>query len=232
VDHQGVPAIGLSSPTHDATVRFTTDGSPPDEDSPTYREPIPVESCREIRACSHRGDEASTVSILRHLPAAGQGATLLLVNGDFSDGTENWRRVVSQTIGDPDALELTVEKAPKLDDRFAARLHIKASDGVPYHLRLVQPVQVPAQANLYVTATLSADRPTRVRFGIQERSAPYRVVHVGVLEIGPAPRRLRLSMANPHPDLRAQLQLDLGYCPPDTTVWLSNVTVRELASAR
>ena len=109
---------------------------------------------------------------------------------------------------------------------------VKASDGIPYHLRLVQPLQVPGQADLYVTATLFADRSTRVRFGIQDQSAPFRVVHVGALQIGTSPRRLRLHMTNPHPDLRAQVQLDLGYCVPGTTVWLSNVTVRGLRATK
>ena len=228
LDTQGIPAIGLSSPDRDARVRFTTGGSAPAPDSPIYREPIPLGSCSEIRACSCRGDVISPASILRHLPAAGQGATSLLANGDFSQGTENWQSVVSGDIGERDALGFTVEKVQNFDDRFGARLSVKASDGVPYHLRLVQPVQVAGGANLYVTATLSADRPTRVRFGIQERIAPYRVVHISVLEIGPQPRRLRWNMANPHLDLQAQIQLDLGYCPPETTVWLSNVTVRDL----
>jgi len=231
LDHQGEPAIGLVSPDRDATVRFTTDGSEPDQDSPPYREPILAGSSGEIRARSYRGDQASTVSILRHLPAEARYAKSLLKNGDFSEGIANWQAVVSQEIG-RDALEFSVEKIEKLDGRFGARLNIKAGDGVPYHLRLVQPVQVPAQADLYVTATLLADRPARVRFGIQERRAPYRVIHVGILEVGPEPRRVRLSMTNPHPDLEAQLQLDLGSCPPDTTVWLSHVTIRELGDTK
>ena len=142
LDTQGIPAIGLSSPDRDARVRFTTDGSAPAPDSPIYREPIPLGSCSEVRACSCRGDLISPASILRHFPAAGQGATSLLANGDFSQGTENWRSVVSGEIGERDALGFTVEKVQNLDDRFGARLSVKASDGVPYHLRLVQPVQV------------------------------------------------------------------------------------------
>jgi hypothetical protein len=232
VDHQGVPAICVLSPDRDATLRYTTNGSEPTQDSPVYREPISVESCKEIRARSYREGAASSVSALPHLPAIDLGATSLIVNGDFSQGIEGWRRVVSKEIGIPDALEFAVERVESRGDPFAARLSIKASDGVPYHLRLVQPVLVANQANLYVTATLSANRPTRVRFGIQERSAPYRVVHLGILQIGTEPRRFRLSMSNPHPDLSAQVQLDLGSCAPDTTVWLSDVTVRELGTRK
>jgi hypothetical protein len=230
-DHQGVPAVHVLSPDRGATVHFTTDGSDPEQGSPIYRDPISVQSCSEIRACSYRGDAVSSISVLQHLPAVGSGSTSLLVNGDFSQGTQNWRSVVSQGSGGRNAIEFTVGKVPGAYDRMGAQLCVDASDGVPYHLRLVQPVQVPEQADLYVTATLSANRPTRVRFGIQERSAPYRVLHVGVLEIGTEPRRLRLNMTNPHPDLDAQVQLDLGYCAAGTTVWLSDVSVRQLGTS-
>ncbi|MCH5374520.1 MAG: chitobiase/beta-hexosaminidase C-terminal domain-containing protein, partial [Planctomycetes bacterium] len=200
-DSQGTPAVGLSSPETNAMVRFTTDGSEPGPDSPLYREPVPLGSCREIRARAYVGDATSATSVLRHLPAAGGFAISLLKNGDFSQGTDHWRTVISKEIR-PESLGFVAEKIDRLDNRFGARLDIKASDGVPYHLRLVQPLEVRAEADLYVTATLLADRPARVRFGIQERRAPFRVVHVGVLEIGPEPRRIRLSMTNPHPQLQ------------------------------
>jgi hypothetical protein len=227
-DDKGVPAIQISSRDRGATVRFTTDGSPPTPDSPVYREPISLHAGREIQACSWHGAKRSQVSVLRHVPAAGQSAKSLLVNGDFSQGTKNWRSVVSRQLAASDALEFTVDANPSFHRRKAARLNIKSSDGVPYHLRLVQPLQVPGQANLYVTAKLSADRPARVRFGIQERGSPYRVIHVGIVEISPEPRQIRWNLTNPHPDLSAQLQLDLGYCSPGTTVWLGDVTVHDL----
>ena len=73
-----------------------------------------------------------------------------------------------------------------------------------------------------------AGRPTQVRVGIQEMQPPHRVAMVRVLEIGPEPTVLKLSMNNQHPELKAQYQLDLGYAAPGTTVWLSGVRLREM----
>lgn len=227
-DREGEPAVRVVSPGGDSVARVSTDGSPPGSTSPVIDSPVLAGSCREIRAVSFRDGQRSSVSVLRHLPPAGERAASLLVNGDFSDGERGWRSIVSRELSGEDALEFTVEEDPAHAGRRAARLRIRASDGVPYHLRLVQPVRVEEGARLYVTATLSADRSARVRFGIQERSAPYRVVHVGVLELDTAPRRIRWNLSNPQPDLAAQLQLDLGFCAPGTTVWLRDVAVHRL----
>jgi hypothetical protein len=231
-DHQGAPAVHLATSDRNATIRFTTDGLHVGRDSLVYQDPILVESCREVRACSVRDAEVSSESVLRHLPAAVQPDPSLLHNGSFTQGTDHWRRVVAREMNDPVALLFTVERNPQLSERFAARLNVQSSDGVPYHLRLVQPLQVTATANLYVTATLVADRRTRVRFGIQERKAPFRVVQCDVLEIGTTLRRLRFTTTNPHTDLDAQLQLDLGYCAPGTTVWLSDVAVHLIGATK
>jgi len=69
-----------------------------------------------------------------------------------------------------------------------------------------------------------------VRLGVQETRPPHRVVMIRVLEIGPEPTPLRISLQNEHPDLQAQYQLDLGYAAPGTTVWLSGVRLRKLRS--
>ncbi len=55
---------------------------------------------------------------------------------------------------------------------------------------------------------------------------------LGVLQIGTEPQRIRWNMTNPHPDLRAHLQLDCGYCAAGTTVWVSDVTVNELKTKK
>lgn len=229
-DRQGAPAIGISGCENGVSVHYTTDGTAPDLNSPVYESPILVESCTELRACACLDGESSAVSVLSHLPAADRLAKSLLVNGDFSAGTAGWRSVVSREIGVDGAMKFVVEQPADGKSFREAHLQVNASDGVAYHLRLTQPVRVKHAANLYVTATLRASRPTRVRLGIQERSAPYRAVHVGIVEIDSEPRRLRLSMSNSHPELEAQLQLDLGYCQPDTSVWLSDVTVLELGA--
>ena len=108
----------------------------------------------------------------------------------------------------------------------------KAGNGRLNALPLGPPLTLPGAAVVVVVPVRVVDtddgRPSLA--GIQGRSAPYRVIHVGVLEIGPEPRRFRCGMANPHGDLDAQVQLDLGCCAPETTVWLSDVTVRALGS--
>ena len=227
-DRQGVPTVSILSPDPDATTRFTTDGTQPSYDSPVYGDPIPVGSCREIRAVCYRGADVSSESIIKHLPAAHLRPNSLLLNGDFSLGTDNWRRIMAQELGMPEPLEFAVEKSPKLDNRVAAKLCVRSSDGVLHHLRLVQPLEVPERANLHVTATMFANRPTRVRFGIRERIAPYRIVQLVVLELDSEPQRFRWNMANSHPDLSAQLQLELGSCEAGTTIWVSDLTVHDL----
>jgi hypothetical protein len=232
VPDQETTMVGMASPDPEATIRFTTDGSRPNKESPAYQAPIPVDAGSEIRAfCDHDGG-VSSESVLKHFPAAHLQPRPLLVNGDFSSGTDGWRRVVSGELGDHDALQFDVGKNPQLENRIAARLHVNASDGVPYHLRLVQPLQIPEQANLYVTATLQSNRPTRVRFGIQEQVAPYRVVQLDVLELDSEPRHVRWNATNPFSDLEAQLQLEFGYCDAGTTVWASDIAVHDLRTCQ
>jgi hypothetical protein len=127
----------------------------------------------------------------------------------------------------PGSLKFSTGPEAELGGVTGARLDVSAADGVPYHLRLVQPVTVAAGASLYLQATLASSRPARVRLGVQEASHPYRVVGVRVLDLGPTPQRVLLTPVNQHPELKAQLQLDVGSVTPGTTVWMGPVTLRE-----
>lgn len=217
--------VSLTGLDQGATVRFTTDGTVPGPDAPAARGPVPLAGLKELQARSFRGNTASAVTLLRTFPRPGQGPKELLVNGDFAQGTTGWTPVVMEPL-EAEALAFVVEKAPTLQNVPAARLTIRASDGVPYHLRLTQPVSVPAGATVQFGATLVADRPTQIRLGLQEVSPPHRVVAVRVLEIGPQPTRVRVGARSQHPDLLAQYQLDLGYAAAGTTVWLAGASVR------
>lgn len=226
VEERGTRALRLVAPDVGAVIRFTADGAQPNRASPPYRHPLPLGELTHLRARTYSADSASTVSDVRHLPPADPGRHDLLVNSDFSAGTANWTPVVFGEIGDPGALTFTVERIAKLGDAPGAQLTVAKNDGVPYHLRLTQPVPVKAGALLYLTSTLMADSPTRVRLGIQEAKPPHRVVMVRIIEIGPEPTSLKITLQNQHPDLQAQYQLDLGYVAPGTTVWLSGVRLR------
>jgi len=52
---------------------------------------------------------------------------------------------------------------------------------------------------------------------------------VRVLDIGPTPQRVLMTPTNEHGNLQAQFQLDLGYCQPETIVWMSGVQLRARA---
>lgn len=223
-------AIGAVSLSAGATLRYTTDGTDPKPSSPILKQPVPLAmvsspGITEFRARSYRGGEASPVATLAHLPTARHWRDLL-VNGGFSEGKTGWQPVVMAPL-QPTALEFDVAPIPQLDHAMGAHLRITATDGVPYHLRLTQPVAIKAGAQVQLRATLMADRPARIRIGLQEVPAPNRVVGVRVLEIGPKPTRLLLAPTNDHPDLQAQFQLDLGYCEPGTTVWLAGARLTE-----
>ncbi|NCP31102.1 MAG: hypothetical protein GW867_13870 [Armatimonadetes bacterium] len=230
VEQGGNPALSLTSPDSDAAIRFTTDGTEPTRNSHLYSGPLPLDGLTQVRARAYDLDMESTVSETRHLSPTGLASQELLANADFAAGTANWTPVVFEGLGDPEALTVTVENVARLGAAPAARLAVGKSDGVPYHLRLTQPISVEAGARLYLTSTLMADRPTQVRLGVQETRPPHRVVMIRVLEIGPEPTPLRISLQNEHPDLQAQYQLDLGYAAPGTTVWLSGVRLRKLRS--
>lgn len=226
-ESKGQAVLTLSSPDRNAVIRFTTDGSAPGRTSLIYRDPLPLGSSTALRARSYLGNAASAESVLAHPPAAGQGPRELLVNGDFAGGSTGWTPVTMDPLKAAD-LEFTVGPVSKLGDIPGARLVIKQSDGVAYHLRLTQPVTVKAGATLNLTTTLVADRPTRIRLGVQERREPFRGVAVRIFEIGPEPTVIRMSLSNAHPELQAQYQLDLGYAEAGTTVWVAGARLREL----
>ena len=228
VEQGGAWALKLNSPDESTALRFTTDDAEPTPASAAYTDALPVSGLTQVRARAYRGGEASPVTVIAHLPPAKEGLHDLLINGDFTAGTAGWTPVVFREIGDKGALSFTVERIAKLGNAYGARLTVAKSDGVPYHLRLTQPVTVKADAVLFLTSTLMADRPTRVRLGVQEARPPHRVVMVRIVEIGPEPTAMKLSLHSQHPELRAQYQLDLGYAEPGTTVWLSGARVREM----
>ena len=226
---QGGRTVALGSLSEGATIGFTTDGSPPTSaPGKRYGGPIPMDGLTQIRACAFSPDGKSEESWVRHLPTGEDGPRSLLKNSDFAGGTEHWVPVVAPSFGGADALAFAVEAVPRLAGAVGARLTVRKSDGVPYHLRLTQPVTVREHALLYLTSTLVAARPTRVRLGVQERRPPHRCVMVRVFEIGTEPTRLKMTLDNPQPDLEAQYQLDLGFADPGTTVWLSGVQLREM----
>jgi len=218
-------ALVLATLDAGATVRYTADGSTPGPASPRADGPVPLTGLTEVRARAFKGNARSVITTVRTLPRPGQGSSELLKNGDFTEGKTGWTPVVMEPLG-ADALDFAVEPSAALGKASAARLHIARTDGVPYHLRLTQPVAVPASATLRVRSTLVADRPTQIRLGLQEVEPPHRVIHVRVLEIGPEPLRLSFGARNQHPDLLAQYQLDLGYAAAGTTVWVTDASVR------
>ncbi|MBU0611432.1 MAG: chitobiase/beta-hexosaminidase C-terminal domain-containing protein [Armatimonadetes bacterium] len=222
---KGEDAVAAEALSSGATVRYTTDATNPGPQSPVLRAPLPVQGLKEFRARCYRGGEASPVAVLSHLPLPGEPWQDLLVNSDFSQGQTGWQPVVFTPLS-ATALDFTTGPIPTLDGAVGAHLKINASDGVPYHVRLTQPVKVATGAQLQLRATLAASRPTQIRIGVQELHPPHRVVGIRVLEIGPRPQRVLLSPMSEHPDLQAQFQLDLGFAEPGTTVWLTGLRLR------
>lgn len=220
-DLNGTDAVTIVPPATGVTVRYTTDGTAPTSKSPAFTRPLPLAGLKTLRARSFTPTASSTVAALSHFPNAGSGWTNLLTNADFSQGTTGWRTVT--TSG---KVDFTTGPVPALGGVTAARLQIAAADGVPYNLRLTQPVNVPTGAQVYLRTTLAASQPTRIRLGVQEVNPPHRVIGGRVLEIGPTPQRVLLTPVNEHPDLQAQFQLDLGYAAAGTTVWLGPVQLR------
>jgi hypothetical protein len=214
-----------------ATVRYTTDGTDPRPQSPILKDAVPLRGLTELRARCYRAGEVSEAAVLRHLPQPGAPWRDLLTNSDFAAGPTGWQPVVAAPLA-PEALVFTTGPIPALEGAVGARLKITASDGVPYHVRLIQPVSVAAGAQLQLRATLVADRPTQIRIGVQEVQPPHRVVGVRVLEIGPQPQRVLLAPTNEYPDLQAQFQLDLGYAEPGTTVWMTGLRLRVRAAGQ
>ena len=221
---QGEEAVGAVALNTGATVRFTTDGADPGPDSPVLTAPVLLQGLRGFRVRCYRGGQASATAALTHLPQPGPPWRDLLANADFAQGQTAWKAVVAAPL-EPGALEFATGPIPQLGTT-GARLKVIASDGVPYHVRLTQPVSVAAGEGLQLRATLVADRPARIRIGVQEIAAPHRVVGVRVLDIGPTPQRVLMTPTNEHGDLQAQFQLDLGYCQPETIVWVSGVQLR------
>lgn len=83
-------SLSISCTTEGAIVKYTTDGTDPNETSKTYTGPITLDSTTTVRAIAIKTGLTPSSILSNTYTLNVVNGTELIKNGDFSKGTENW----------------------------------------------------------------------------------------------------------------------------------------------
>jgi len=213
------PELRLTCATPDAVIRCTLDGSEPSETSPVYRSPVALVAPVSIRAkafLNGRSSQTATRSLDRI-----EFSPPLALNGDFEAGLDHWLRRRSGKA------EMETEIVPKtrLEAGPAARIKILKSDGLPYHLRLLQKFLALKGRSYTLRFTAWSDKPTRIRAGLQGVSSPHTVVGMRMIDVETEPQTFLVVGHNAKQDMPAYIQFDCGASEAGTTIWIDQVAL-------
>lgn len=219
------PAEGVevSSQLPGGRLAVTTDGSEPRPGAAgtgavTVRL---AQSPLRLRALAWREGRPSVETSLV-LPPVGESPQGILSNGTFDERLESWRTIAPTE----NALEVTARaKGSPFRAGPAARIEVKEPNGVIYSLRLVQPVSLERGAVVRLTGKLVADRPARVRIGLQGSDEPHAVVILRHYDLQAGKVADLDLFARCAESIDALVQFDLGECPAGTVLWLDDVAV-------
>ena len=214
--------VRLACATPGASIRYTLDGSVPTSHSPVYREPLRIREDRTLQAAAFLGGKSSSPVEAKFRRDRSVQA-VKLVNPDFEQQLKGWQIAQSKSA----KMTVTTSANPALKTGASVQMQIRQSDGVPYHLRFSQvfPTEPATEYSLHFTA--AADKPTRIRVGLQEAVAPFRTVGIRMLDIGPQPSRYVVTGVNQHGHMTCRIQFDVGTAETGRTVWIDEVRLSQ-----
>lgn len=213
------PEARLTCATPGAVIRYTLDGSEPSAASSSYQEPLGLTPPATVRARAFMNGRSSMIAT-RNLGRT-EFSPPLASNGDFETGFDQW----SKRSGGKAKMKAVVAPAHALDGSPAARIEILKSDGVPYHLRLLQEFRARKDRSYTLRFTAWSDKPTRIRVGMQGVHSPHTVVGMGMIELGTTPQTYLVTGHQDGEDMSAYIQFDLGAAEPGRTVWIDRVAL-------
>lgn len=83
-------SLSISCPTDGATIRYTTDGTDPDEKSSVYNGPIDLEDTTTVRAIAVKDGLIPSEIVSAQYNVKIPTGTEIIQNGDFSNGDTGW----------------------------------------------------------------------------------------------------------------------------------------------
>lgn len=222
--------LQLFSATKDAKIHYTLDGTEPGIEAAVYNGPVSLPNGENltVRSKSFVGETASAESRIAWTASPGRIVPQLVKNADFQQGLSEWKTIIFPDVRSGSDVQASVGTLPSSPQTPAIKLYVaKSNAATAYHLRLAQNLKIPALTQATLTGTIEADRSCTVRFGLQGDEPPHEIIVLKEIALEPGrPKKVDQVALSGGADLTVLLQLDLGLCPPGTTIWLADPTVQ------